>query len=208
MRKQNHFYLYCGILILLSELWKQWCLTYILNHRQYNWWYFPFQLCSMPIYLCLLLPGLKKGRRTVVTFLADFALLGGIAVYLDPSDMLSPSVFLTLFSFLWHDLLIIIGILCGTSDAMQEDFRGALKMLGLFGLLAGIAEMLNVTLSRYGELSMFYLSPKLANTQLGFREIARLWGIPAGNFCYFLAMIRSEERRVGKECRSRWSPYH
>ena len=23
-----------------------------------------------------------------------------------------------------------------------------------------------------------------------------------------LANIRSEERRVGKECRSRWSPYH
>ena len=23
-----------------------------------------------------------------------------------------------------------------------------------------------------------------------------------------LAEIRSEERRVGKECRSRWSPYH
>ena len=25
------------------------------------------------------------------------------------------------------------------------------------------------------------------------------------NLCIFL---RSEERRVGKECRSRWSPYH
>ena len=23
-----------------------------------------------------------------------------------------------------------------------------------------------------------------------------------------LAQVRSEERRVGKECRSRWSPYH
>ena len=23
-----------------------------------------------------------------------------------------------------------------------------------------------------------------------------------------LALSRSEERRVGKECRSRWSPYH
>ena len=23
-----------------------------------------------------------------------------------------------------------------------------------------------------------------------------------------LALARSEERRVGKECRSRWSPYH
>ena len=25
---------------------------------------------------------------------------------------------------------------------------------------------------------------------------------------YFPQMARSEERRVGKECRSRWSPYH
>ena len=24
----------------------------------------------------------------------------------------------------------------------------------------------------------------------------------------YLTSIRSEERRVGKECRSRWSPYH
>ena len=23
-----------------------------------------------------------------------------------------------------------------------------------------------------------------------------------------ISLIRSEERRVGKECRSRWSPYH
>ena len=25
---------------------------------------------------------------------------------------------------------------------------------------------------------------------------------------YIMARDRSEERRVGKECRSRWSPYH
>jgi len=27
-------------------------------------------------------------------------------------------------------------------------------------------------------------------------------------FCYSVSGVRSEERRVGKECRSRWSPYH
>src|ERR1035438_7366541 len=27
-------------------------------------------------------------------------------------------------------------------------------------------------------------------------------------YCFFPAYIRSEERRVGKECRSRWSPSH
>ena len=26
--------------------------------------------------------------------------------------------------------------------------------------------------------------------------------------CFLLVPLRSEERRVGKECRSRWSPYH
>jgi hypothetical protein len=30
----------------------------------------------------------------------------------------------------------------------------------------------------------------------------------AGFFCWLLCDVRSEERRVGKECRSRWSPYH
>ena len=31
--------------------------------------------------------------------------------------------------------------------------------------------------------------------------------IPEG-YTYIGALTRSEERRVGKECRSRWSPYH
>ena len=30
----------------------------------------------------------------------------------------------------------------------------------------------------------------------------------AGTSVTFLCADRSEERRVGKECRSRWSPYH
>ena len=35
--------------------------------------------------------------------------------------------------------------------------------------------------------------------------------VVGGYACYYLltqALLRSEERRVGKECRSRWSPYH
>src|SRR5260221_649663 len=38
-----------------------------------------------------------------------------------------------------------------------------------------------------------------------------LAGVPAGILTFtFIANVplRSEERRVGKECRSRWSPYH
>src|ERR1017187_5399949 len=36
-----------------------------------------------------------------------------------------------------------------------------------------------------------------------------LTGRPAGPFATGpVGILRSEERRVGKECRSRWSPYH
>ena len=35
--------------------------------------------------------------------------------------------------------------------------------------------------------------------------LSLLGGIVIGAFCF---TVRSEERRVGKECRSRWSPYH
>ena len=35
------------------------------------------------------------------------------------------------------------------------------------------------------------------------KDALKEWGVRMGN-----SFFRSEERRVGKECRSRWSPYH
>ena len=43
------------------------------------------------------------------------------------------------------------------------------------------------------------LTFKLAPTTAGVPDRLVVW--PTGR-------VRSEERRVGKECRSRWSPYH
>src|SRR2546421_9429868 len=45
------------------------------------------------------------------------------------------------------------------------------------------------------------------------RDLERRRAVRVENFAAFLARHRaererSEERRVGKECRSRWSPYH
>src|SRR5882672_8295003 len=37
---------------------------------------------------------------------------------------------------------------------------------------------------------------------------ARKAGVPVANNGGANSVARSEERRVGKECRSRWSPYH
>ena len=39
-------------------------------------------------------------------------------------------------------------------------------------------------------------------------EGARVLDLFAGSGALGIEALRSEERRVGKECRSRWSPYH
>ena len=54
---------------------------------------------------------------------------------------------------------------------------------------------------------------KFFNNKEEFAPNERLWlfcmlMLVAGFFGGFTFAERSEERRVGKECRSRWSPYH
>ena len=87
--KYKNFFFYCGFLMLLSEIWKQYCLTYIINDQTYNWWYFPFQLCSIPMYVCLILPWCNSPRirGVLLAFLMDFGLLGGIFTFLDTTGM-------------------------------------------------------------------------------------------------------------------------
>ena len=101
--------------MFISEIWKQITLTFVLGGGRYNWWYFPFQLCSIPMYLLLLYPWLRQkvARRILLTFLMSYTLLGGIAVFADPSGLHYPLVSLTVHSYLWHILLILIGILSG-----------------------------------------------------------------------------------------------
>ena len=53
-------------------------------------------------------------------------------------------------------------------------------------------------------LALLYIVPAL----LLIRQLGKKWQTPAVSLGVALLLCRSEERRVGKECRSRWSPYH
>src|SRR2546428_6827921 len=55
----------------------------------------------------------------------------------------------------------------------------------------------------FGDLFVIRVAGNIvAPSQVGSVEFA------AGRFGTRLAVVRSEERRVGEECRSRWAPYH
>ena len=58
------------------------------------------------------------------------------------------------------------------------------------------------------DLGMEILSQKEAGIQADVVEDGSTFEENAMIKATEIAKIRSEERRVGKECRSRWSPYH
>src|SRR2546425_4734023 len=78
------------------------------------------------------------------------------------------------------------------SSVSLEDGSGSSHSFSSFGgsvaLITGDEGETGLAIARYNDLS----------TDKGLRRLS----------LYVLDSYRSEERRVGKECRSRWSPYH
>ena len=82
----------------------------------------------------------------------------------------------------------------------------------IMGLLPEVAKGLQVNIAQAGRA----ISAYAAGVMVGAPVLAvltarwqRRWLLVAMMLAYALGnTTRSEERRVGKECRSRWSPYH
>ncbi len=114
-----------GIFLAVTEIFKQICLFRAAGGH-YDWWYFPFQLCSMPMYMCLACTFSHSGRvrRLLCTFMHNFSLLGALAVIFDTSGLYHESLLLTAHSFLWHILIIFLGALIGFSGRMDVSWKG------------------------------------------------------------------------------------
>lgn len=118
-----------AVILLLSELYKQLFHFYVMDNKTYDWWIFPFQLCSLPMYLCAILPFMKKSRWLIPleTFLMDFNLLGGLMALLVPDGLMHPYITLTLHAFVWHFLLLFVGCFIGFSRHGDTSLSGFIK---------------------------------------------------------------------------------
>lgn len=150
-----------GIVLLILEVLKQFLLVKI--YGAYSWSDFPFQLCSIPMYLCLLYPVIKKGRRTLELFLRSFGILGAISAFAVPYDVFSNYLLLSLHSIIWHTLLLFLGIYCVTAAENRSRINlRSIRELVLFYLgLAVIAVCINALLYNIsgGTANMFFLGP-------------------------------------------------
>lgn len=192
LKKRRIFFLlfFCGFFLAATESWKQLFLYYVVNDQVYNWWYFPFQLCSLPMYFCLLLPFVRsKSKQTVFcTFMQDFNLLGGIMALAEPSGLFHPYWLLTLHGLIWHLVLIYIGLVIAFSHLSDTTLMGFVRTLPLFLICCLIASVINRTAKPLGQADMFYISPYYPSAQIVFHDIAIKFGVLAGNLVYLFAV--------------------
>lgn len=152
-----------GVVLALSEVFKQFFCYYVIENNTYHWGEFPFQLCSVPLYLCLIAPLLKPGnvQRALYSFMVLYNLLGGAIAFAEPSGLFHDHWFLTMHSCIWHMLLVLVGLLLCFSKrggCTQKDYKAA---TGTFIVLCGIAFILNCIVQfGLGEhMNMFFVGP-------------------------------------------------
>ena len=175
----RHILLGVGIFLILCESYKLLFYYYVIGHGSFQWWVFPFQLCSIPMYLCLAanLTRSETVRRAIYTFLCTYNLLGGFLALLEPSGLSHEYWTLTMHGFIWHALLVFIGlflILSGNGPKSLKEFGRATV---LFLLLCGIAFCINLAFfnASNGKINMFFVGPA-NNTIIVFKDIASRFG--------------------------------
>lgn len=198
-----------GGFLLLTEIYKQLFYYFHVGEGSYEWWIFPFQLCSVPMYLCLIAPFLKEGKvqSAMYHFMTTFNLLGGLMAFIEPSGIVHEYWTLTLHAFLWHMLLVFLGFYLIASGRGAKTVRDYRSSVVLFLALAGIAFIINLIfwIPSEGSIKMFYVGPA-TSPLIVFKSISETCGwlvcdlvyLPAvslGAFLMFLPAYLWERRR-------------
>ncbi len=190
--KKGRVLLFCvGGFLLCCELYKQLFYTFCIGEWGYKWWIFPFQLCSVPMYLCLIAPLLKPGRvsKAMYNFMMIYNLLGGFITFFEPSGINLSYWGLTLHAYTWHMTLVFVGLFlrfAGFGGRRMQDYWMA---SATFVALCAIAFCINVLLRDVsgGDINMFFVGP--ANSSLVvFKDIAERFGWYASTLLYIPAV--------------------
>lgn len=192
VRVRNRIILCVGTILILTELYKQLFSYFIVNNGSYDWWIFPFQLCSIPMVICIVAPLLKKGsvQNTLYDFLLSFSLMGAVMALIVPPGMMHDYWTLTLHAFIWHFLIIFVALLLGFSRSAALTHGGFLRAAILYLALCAVALTINFTvLQRVDcQINMFYLGPQISTGTI-FDFIAVQWGWQVNAMIYMAASV-------------------
>lgn len=190
--KQNKVLLLSvGILLMLTEVYKQLIYWLVIEPGEYRWGIFPFHLCSVPMYLCVIAPLLKKGavQKGMYSFMMLYNLLGGGISFLEPSGLLHPYPTLTAHALIWHMMLVFVGLYLVFSGRGGYEMKDYKRSTVTFLSLCAVAFCINLIFRDVsnGAINMFFVGPSNSSL-IVFKQISEMFGWYVSTLIYIPAV--------------------
>ncbi len=158
-----------AIIVTVLEIYKQINYTFSFDGTaitaDYQWYAFPFQFCSTPMYVGLL-AGLTRGKvhDSLCAYLATFSIFAGVCVMFYPNDVFISTVGINIQTMICHGSMLSIGIYLLASGYVKLEHKTILKAIPVFAAAVAIAVVLNEIAHVTGLLetetfNMFFISP-------------------------------------------------
>jgi hypothetical protein len=155
-----------SIILLTLELYKQLIFSYQANW-DYQWYAFPFQFCSTPMYIALA-AGLTKNKvikEAMISFLATFGLFAGAAVMIYPATVFVQTTGINIQTMVHHGGMTILGVGL-LANHVKLKWSSVLKASVVFASLMVIAMVMNGVFNAFiqdGTFNMFFINHKFDN---------------------------------------------
>ncbi len=158
-----------ALVVAVLEVYKQ--INYTFSYENgiaadYQWYAFPFQFCSTPMYVGLLAGIIKKGKvhESLCAYLATYAMFAGLSVMVYPTSVFISTIGINIQTMICHGSMITVGIYLFYSGYVPLKHKTILKALPVFAVNVGIAVLLNEIAHVTGLLeretfNMFFVSP-------------------------------------------------
>lgn len=158
-----------AIIVTALEIYKQ--INFSFGYEggiryDYQWYAFPFQFCSTPMYVGLLAGLIRKGKvhDSLAAYLATYAMFAGLCVMIYPGDVFIETIGINIQTMVCHGSMITVGIYLLATGHVKTHHSTILKALPVFCAAALMAIVMNEIAYYSGLLktetfNMFYFSP-------------------------------------------------
>ena len=160
-----------SITVILLEIYKQINYTFQVNdsgqvEADFQWYAFPFQFCSMPMYIGLLAGLTRKGRfhRAMCAFLASYAIFAGVCVMVYPGDVFIRTIGINIQTMICHGTMITVGVYLLYTNYVPSCRKTLFRAMLVFSVCVLLAAVMNEVAYQTGlletdEFNMFFISP-------------------------------------------------
>jgi hypothetical protein len=158
-----------AVIVTVLEIYKQ--INYSFSYGDaikfdYQWYAFPWQFCSMPMYVGLLTGLFRRGRvhNALCAFLATYSIFAGICVMIYPNDVFTGAIGINIQTMICHGSMITVGIYLLYTEYVKLSHKTILGAMSVFASAVTLAVIFNEIVYHSGiaggeTFNMFFVSP-------------------------------------------------